>query len=80
LEAAPSSVSQDGINEEVKQGGDSSFYWEEDDKKLKEDKFQLALESLIVKYECNYKSTNTFNLKSKVQIAKLGSVLKSSIV
>jgi len=40
----------------------------------------LALESLIVKYECNYKYTNTFNLKSKVQIAKLGSDLKSSIV
>ena len=45
---------------------------------MTEDEFQEELEKLIVNFECNYKYTNTFNLKSKVQIAKLGSNLKSS--
>ena len=37
------------------------------------------MEKLIVNFEGNYKKNNTFNLKSKVQIAKLGSSLQSSI-
>ena len=52
---------------------------EEDIDVMNEDEFQVALESIIVNFEANYKKNNTFNLKSKVQIAKLGSSLLSSI-
>ena len=61
------------IHEEVKKG---SHLWEEEDKnQMKEDEFQEALEEIIIKFEGNYKKNNTFNLKSKVQIAKLGGSL-----
>jgi len=46
---------------------------------LNEEEFQVELEKLIVNFEGNYKKNNTFNLKSKVQIAKLGASLLSSI-
>ena len=80
MEAAPSSVSHDGTNSGVKQIGHTPFVQqEEDEDKMNEEEFQVALEAIIVNFEGNYKKNNTFNLKSKVQIAKLGSSLKSSI-
>ena len=80
MEATPSSVSYDNINERVKQGGHNPYHQlEEDTDVMNEDEFQVALESIIVNFEANYKKNNTFNLKSKVQIAKLGSSLLSSI-